>query len=174
MSECCAICLDAMESGQAVTTVCAHTFHESCIQTLCARGERRGAGEADGLGYGLAVVDAVALLNQHPVGHAFGVGQLVDLCHVGAGHGGGHAQRDPRRRAGRDAAALGAAGFGDDTSRGSLQLVEDEEMLHGLGGGAGGLGQHDGAAEVGHLAAGVDHPAQLVLLVEVHRRFLAI
>ena len=29
--------------------------------------------------------------------------------------------------------------------------------------------QHDGAAEVGHLAAGVDHPAQLVLLVEVHR-----
>ena len=47
MSECCAICLDAMDSGQAFTTVCAHTFHERCIQTLCARGERRAAGAAD-------------------------------------------------------------------------------------------------------------------------------
>ena len=47
MSDCCAICLDPLESGRAHTTVCAHTFHDRCIQTLCARGERRDAGDAD-------------------------------------------------------------------------------------------------------------------------------
>ena len=28
-------------------TVCAHTFHARCVQTLCASGERRDAGDAD-------------------------------------------------------------------------------------------------------------------------------
>ena len=106
------------------------------------------------------VVVVVAMAPQHDdlVGHAGRVGQAVHARRVEARDRGGGRHGEARCGARGHVGRLGVGGLRDDRPGPRLEVLDADEVARGLGHRLDDVGVEHGAADLGAVAARVDHP----------------